>query len=218
MTRNAKGFTLAELLTAMVVMSIISLAVVSLTMALTTAQAYSEDFYRHVQIARNSLRYIERDINKAKLITAGDSDTLVYWADDANGNGDIELTELRMITTDLATGEVFLCYAEFPAFWPQSWKDTWDADMTVEIATNLASVTSWIKNDSWYKRDELATEVTALKFTVSPAVPVAEMVQIELTVGEGVGAVELRSSASMRSNKIADLYIADNVYYLAEPE
>jgi prepilin-type N-terminal cleavage/methylation domain-containing protein len=218
MTRNAKGFTLAEMLTAMVIMSIISLAVVSLTMALTTAQEYSEDFYRHVQIARNSLRYIERDINKAKLITAGDSDTLVYWADDANGNGDIELTELRMITTDLATGEVFLCYAEFPAFWPQNWKDTWDADMTVEIATNLASVTSWIKNDSWYKRDELATEVTSLKFTVSPAVPVAEMVQIELTVGEGVGAVELRSSASMRSHKIADLYIADNVYYLAEPE
>jgi prepilin-type N-terminal cleavage/methylation domain-containing protein len=218
MTRNAKGFTLAELLTSMVVMSIISLAVVSLTMALTTAQEYSEDFYRHVQIARNSLRYIERDINKAKLITAGNSDTLVYWID-TNGNGDIELTELRMITTDLETGEVFRCYAEFPAFWPQNWKDQWEADMTVEIATNLASVTSWIKNDSWYKRDELATEVTALKFTVSPAVPVAEMVQIELTVGEGVGAVELRISASMRSNKIADLYMdGHGVYFLAAPE
>ena len=90
MTRNAKGFTLAELLTAMMVMSIISLAVLSLTMALTTAQEYSEDFYRHVQIARNSLRRIERDINKANLITTGDADTLVYW-EDTNGNGDIEI-------------------------------------------------------------------------------------------------------------------------------
>ena len=218
MTRKSKGFTLAELLTSMVIMSIISLAVVSLTMALTTAQEHSENFYRHVQIARNSLRFIERDINKAKLITAGDSDTLVYWLD-TNGNGDIELTELRMITTNLDTGEVMLCYAEFPVFWPQAWKDTWEADMTVEIATNLASAISWIKNDSWYKQDELATEVTSLKFTVSPAVPVAEMVQIELTVGEGIGAVELRSSASMRSHKIADLYMdGHGVYFLAEPE
>ena len=218
MTRNTKGFTLAELLMALVVMSIISLAVVSLTTALTTAQECSEDFYRHIQIARNSLWKIERDINQSKLITAGDSHRLVYWLDDANDNGDIELRELRLVTTDIATGRVMLYRAVFPAFWPQVWKDMWDDSMTVQMATDLPTAISWITNSQWAVKDELATEVTSLKFTVSPAAPTAEILQIELTVGQGPGAVELRSSASMRANKLADLYMDEGSYYLAEPE
>ena len=206
------------MLTALVVMSIISLAVVSLTMALTTAQEYSVDFYRNVQIARNSLRRLARDIHKSKLITAGNSDTLVYWLGDANGNGDIELTELRLVTTDLDTGKVMLCRAEFPAFWPQAFKDSWDTGMTVEIATDLGMAVSWIRNAQWARADELATEVTALKFSASPAIPTSEVLQIEMTVGEGPGAVELRTSASMRANKLADLYMDAGTYHLLPPE
>jgi len=218
MTRNAKGFTLAEMLMSLVVMSIISLAVVSLTMALTTAQEYSADFYRNVQIARNSLRRLERDINRAKLITAGDANTLVYWLDDANGNGDIELTEMRMISTNIATGQVMFHHVEFPEFWPQEWKDTWDDSMTVQIATDLPTAISWLAHPQWGAPDVLATDVTSLKFSASPAAPIAETLQIELTVGEGPGAVELRSSASMRANKLADLYMNEGVYYLTGPE
>ena len=218
MTRNTKGFTLAEMLMALVVMSIISLAVVSLTMALTTAQEYSEDFYRHVQIARNSLRRLEREINKAKLITAGDSNTLVYWLDDTNGNGDIELTELRLITTDIATGQVMLHRAEFPAGWSQALKDSVNDSIKVQDATVLPTIIAAIRNPMWARQDALATEVTSLKFTASPAIPTAQVLQIELTVGEGPRAVELRSSASMRANKLADLYMKDGKYYLVEPE
>lgn len=218
MNRNSKGFTLAEMLTSMVVMAIISLAAVSLTMALTVAQESSEDFYRHVQIARNSLRRIERNINKAKLITAADSNTLVYWADDANENGAVELTELRMITTDLATGEVMLCYAEFPAFWPASWKTQWDERMTVDMAADLSTAAGWIKNDQWFKQDALATEITSLKFSLSPTAPTSEVLQIEMTVGEGPGSVQLRSSASLRASKVADLYVDEGDYFLAAPE
>jgi prepilin-type N-terminal cleavage/methylation domain-containing protein len=218
MTRNAKGFTLAEMLMSLVVMSIISLAVVSLTMALTTAQEYSEDFYRNVQIARNSLRRLEREINRSKLITAGDANTLVYWQDDANGNGDIELTELRLVTTDIAAGKVMYYRVEFPDFWPQEWKDIWDDSMTVQIATDLPTAISWLTHPQWGAADVLATDVTSLEFTASPAAPIAEILQIELTVGEGPGAVELRSSASMRANKLADLYMDEGVYYLTEPE
>jgi len=218
MISNRKGFTLAEMLTAMVVMSIISLAAVSLTMALTTAQEYSEDFYRNIQIARNSLRRIERDINKAKLITAGDANTLVYWLEDSNDNGDIELKELRMIKTDLATGKVMLCRAEFPVFWPQAWKDQWNDSMTVAMATSLPDAASCIENVQWARADEWATEVTSLQFTASPSFPTAEMVQIEVTVGDGPGMVKLRTSASMRAHKIDDLYMDDGVYYLTEPE
>ena len=217
MTRNTKGFTLAEMLTAMVVMAIISLASVSLTMALTTAQEYSEDFYRHVQIARNSLRRIERDINKAKLITAADSDTLVYWMD-SNDNGEIELTELRAITTNIAAGEVSLCRAELPVFWPPSWKKAWDNSMTVPIATNLTTAVAVIKNVRWARSDELANEVSSIRFTTSPAAPTSELVQIELTVGDGPGMVQLRSTAAMRAHKIEDLYTSGGLYYLEPPE
>ncbi|MBL7219074.1 MAG: prepilin-type N-terminal cleavage/methylation domain-containing protein [Phycisphaerae bacterium] len=218
MTRNAKGFTLAEMLMSMLVMSIISLAVVSLTTALTTAQEYSEDFYRHVQIARNSLRCIEREINRAKLITAGNSTTLVYWLEDTNGNGDIELTELRLITTDIATGRVMLHRAEFPAGWPPVWKDIYDDSITVHDATVLPNAIAAITKPQWARQDALATEVASLRFTASPAIPVAQVLQIEMTVGEGPRAVELRSSASMRANKLADLYMDDGTYYLVEPE
>jgi len=218
MIRNQRGFTLAEMLTAMVVMAIISLATLSLTMALTTAQEYSEDFHRNVQIARNSLRRIERDINRAKLITAGNSDVMVYWLEDSNDNGDIELRELRMIARDPSTGKVWLHYAEFPDFWPQVWKDQWDNDMTVQIATRLNDAATWIKNVQWAKADELASEVSSMSFSALSAPPMCELVQIEVTVGEGPGMVKLRTTASMRAHKISDLYMDSGVYYLTPPE
>jgi prepilin-type N-terminal cleavage/methylation domain-containing protein len=219
MTRNTKGFTLAELMMSLVVMSVISLAVASLTMALTKAQEYSEDFYRHVQIARNSLRRIERDINKSKLITAGDSNTLVYWLDDANNNGDIELTELRLITTDVATGKVLLCRVEFPAGWPEAWKEIFDDSMTVPLATDLSSAITWVRRSAWAHEEELATEVSSFKFTASPSIPASEVLQIEMTVGDGPGLVELRTTTHMRASKLAYLYRdKEGVYYLQAPQ
>ncbi|MDP6544723.1 MAG: type II secretion system protein [Phycisphaerae bacterium] len=218
MIQKAKGFTLAEMLMSMMVMSIVSLAVVSMTMALTTAQEYSEDFYRNIQIARNSLRRIERDVNKSKLITAGDSNTLVYWLDDANGNGDIELTEMRMVRSNPATGEVTRYRPVLPVFWPQEWKDIWENSMTVQIATDLPTAIAWLTHPQWAVQETLATDVTSLKFTASPAIPTSEVLQIEVTVGEGPGAVELRSSSSMRASKLADLYMDDGDYHLVVRE
>ncbi|MCP4376762.1 MAG: prepilin-type N-terminal cleavage/methylation domain-containing protein [bacterium] len=218
MTRNSKGFTLAELLMSLLVTSVIALAVTSLTISLTKADEYSENFYRHVQIARNSLRRIERDINKAKLITAGSSTSLVYWLEDANDNGDIELTELRLITADVATGKVLLYRAEFPSAWPAAWKTVFDNAMTVPIATNLTIAGIWIKNSLWAHTEELATEVTSFAFTASPSIPTSEVLQTEITVGDGPGLVELRSSASMRANKLAYLYKdSGGTYYLKTP-
>jgi len=214
MTRNVKAFTLAEMLTALTVMSIISLAVVTLTMALTTAQEYSEDFYRRIQIGRNALRRIERDVNKAKLITAGDDHSLVYWLEDSNENDDVELPELCLVRFDAATGQVHLYQPRFPPFWPQEWKDNWNEQMTIDMATDLPTAIDWLTSPQWLNRRVLATEVTDLTFTASPAPPITELLQTELTVGTEPRSVTLRSSAAMRANRISDLYMDEGTYYL----
>ncbi|MBT3202009.1 MAG: hypothetical protein HN350_19075 [Phycisphaerales bacterium] len=113
---------------------------------------------------------------------------------------------------------VSIHYAQFPEAWPPVWKAQWDDTMTVAIATDPVEALSWMNSAQWAATQELASEVTSLKFSVSPEAPLAEMVQIEVTVGSGPGAVELRSSASMRAHKIADLYMDGGVYYLAAPE
>jgi len=215
MTGKAKAFTLAEMLTALTVMSIISLAVVTLTMSLTTAQEYSEDFYRRIQIARNALRRIERDIKKSKLITAGDGTSLVYWLEDANRNDDVELDELRLVQYDASRDEVHLYRPVFPAFWPQEWIDNWNEQMTIDMATDLPTAITWLTSPNWLNKQVLATEVTDFAFTASPAPPVAELLQTELTIGEEPRSVTLRSSASMRADRLSDLYKDDDTYYLS---
>ena len=197
MTRNAKAFTLAELLVAMLVMGIIAVAVAGMSIALSTAHEYSEDFYRHTQIARNGMRRIQRALRQANLITATDSTSVAYWAEDTNGNGQINRREMRLLTFQSQTGELAEYRVEFPAWWPEWWKETFDVELSLSAVTTIGQVDSLGGTIGWTER-LWATELTDASFVASPAAAQTKVLQVQFTVGQGSRRVTLRSAAAPR--------------------
>ena len=213
MARGTRAFTLAELVMAMAIMSIIGLAVVGMTMALTDAQEYSGDFYRNVQIARHAMRYVQREIQKANLVTAVDSDSLAYWADDTNDNGGINLTEMRLVAFDSGDREIAEYRIEFPSWWTQLMKDLEDAPLSLAWATDMSNVTS-MRSNSYVVRRLLATEAAPVTFTVSPSAPLTKLLQTEVTVGQGDRRVVLRGATALRADWTGHVGTVDSEWVL----
>lgn len=95
---NFKGFTLAELLIALIVTGIILAAVAALAYALGTANESSDDTaVKQAQLRYATLRISEL-IRYSKLVYAASESEIVLWLD-RDGNGELDLIgELVAIT------------------------------------------------------------------------------------------------------------------------
>ena len=109
-TRYENGFTLAELLIALIVTGIILAAVAALAYALGTANESSDDTaVKQAQLRYATLRISEL-IRYSKLVYAASESEIVLWLD-RDGNGELDLIgELVAITkVILAGGDMQLC-------------------------------------------------------------------------------------------------------------
>ena len=112
-TRYDKGYTLIELLVALIVSSIILAAVATLAFAMSSANDASDD----TSIKQAQLRYatlrISELVRHCKLICGTPGNDLAVWKADTNGNGLININELVYIEREADANCLSLC--EFPA-------------------------------------------------------------------------------------------------------
>jgi prepilin-type N-terminal cleavage/methylation domain-containing protein len=93
-TRYESGFTLAEILTAMVIASIILAAVVSMAYAIGAVKDASDDTaYKQAQLRYATLRISEL-IRNCRLVFGQTTEGLGIWRADDNGNGQIDVNEI----------------------------------------------------------------------------------------------------------------------------
>jgi len=112
--RYNKGFTLIELIIALIVTSIIATAVVTLAYALDTANEFTEDNCRtQVQIRFASLR-ISDLIRRSRLVCYASGGDLAVWEADYNNDGQINISELVYIECGPPPGSL-LRFCEFPS-------------------------------------------------------------------------------------------------------
>ena len=222
MTRNAPGFTLVELVMAMFITSIIAAAVAGMSMVLSTANAHSEDRYMAIESARNAMRKIQLDFQKALLITAvsEDGSSLLYWVRDENENGKINLTELRLLRHESGEKQIRRYQVAFPDTWPQPLRDAQDTEFTLQSSLNLSTMASYVAGSTHSVGRLLAVDVHDFEVSLPPssqAPPLATLVQIRHTVGQGEQALTLRSAASLRADATGYVGVANGVYVLTMP-
>jgi prepilin-type N-terminal cleavage/methylation domain-containing protein len=110
-----KGFTLAELLVAMMVTAIVLAAVASLAYAMGGANdATSDTSLKQAQIRAATMRISEL-IRNAKLICGTPTDALVIWRADADSNKKINSDELVYIQSNSARNKIQLIQYNRPA-------------------------------------------------------------------------------------------------------
>lgn len=94
-----KGFTLVELLVAMVVTSIVLTAVATLAYAMSSANDATDDTsQKQAQIRFTTLRVSEL-IRHCKLICSATGEDMAIWRADDNNDGQINISELVYIET-----------------------------------------------------------------------------------------------------------------------
>src|SRR3972149_4536193 len=111
---NYRGFTLAELLVALMVTSIVLAAVATLAFALGAAYETSDDISQKQAQVRFATLRISELIRNCKLICGASGDDLAIWRADDNDDGQINISELVYIEMGPSGEHLQLC--EFTSF------------------------------------------------------------------------------------------------------
>ncbi len=110
---NHKGFTLAELLIALMVTSIVLTAVATLAYAMSSANDVSDDTSQKQAQVRFATLRISELIRHSKLILKANDDDLAVWRADDNGNEQINVNELVYI--EAGQNRDYIRLLEFPS-------------------------------------------------------------------------------------------------------
>ncbi len=112
-TRYENGFSLVELLVALIVTGIVLAAVATLAFAVGAANDATDDSSQKQAQVRYATLRISELIRHCKLICGTPSDDLAVWRADDNGDGQININELVYI--ERGTGRDYLRLCEFPS-------------------------------------------------------------------------------------------------------
>jgi prepilin-type N-terminal cleavage/methylation domain-containing protein len=173
-TAYTKGFTLVELMVALIVMGIIMGAIATLAFAFGTANDMSDDTDRkQAQIRFATLRVSEL-IRHCKLICLASPDDFAVWRADDNEDGQINFSELVYIEKGADSDHLHFC--EFSI-------SVWDP------AINLSDIQTYSTN--WWVMFNMNVESMALipecgnvqfQFDASP--PQSKFVNISFEITE----------------------------------
>jgi len=200
MKSKTSAFTLVELVMAMSITAMTALAVAGATMTLSTAYSRSQDYYQNIQTARATMLRFHSAVCKARLIVAADNNTLVLWDGDTNGDGQINIAELLLIDYDKGTRELREYSVVYPDEMCESLKDTHNVHIPLSSVTAVGAAGTVLGTPPYIQERLVATDVTDFTVATDSAPPLAGMVKLQITVGQGTESITLRSASTMRAN------------------
>ncbi len=200
-----KGFTLAELLMALVVTSIIFTAVVTLAHALDTANDASDDTSEKQAQVRYATLRISELIRHCRLICGAPGNDLCIWRSDDNGDGKINPIELVYIES--GAGRDLLQLLDF------TWSASWNLTLfeSQDINTKDALIMACDE-----RRMLVVPECSNVRFAFDEAPPMTKLVSISFELYENGAVRQYQISTSLRGwsghllNAAGDAIVADD--------
>ena len=211
---DRKAFTLPELLMAMAITAVVGLAVVTVTFALSNAQAHAGVRSDAIQSARAGMVRIEAVLRKCKLVTGGDGGSMVCWMGDRNDDGAINLDEIIVIRHLSGSRVVELRQVSFPDTLAPDIVTALNQSRTLAGAANTAGVSSLMDQaiyNSYLMTVVLATEVEDLQIVPDAARPFSRLVLLRLTAGSAGRQITLTNSAVVRAPAVDSIEMVDGV-------
>lgn len=173
--RRPGGFTLAELLVALMVSSIILAAVAALAYAVGSANDSTDDTERKQAHVRYTTLRVSELIRHCKLICFAGSDDFVVWSGDDNGDGQINSSEL--VCVERTAGGDSLRFCDFPV--------AGGFDPVIDLSDIGASSTSWWTGLGLsIRRTTLLPECSNVEFSFDVLPPLTRFVNISFDLLE----------------------------------
>ena len=216
--KSREGLTVAELVLALSITAMIALSAAGVSMALSTAYAQSQNSYENLQTLRSAMMRIQSELNRAKLIVAVGERTVVYWKDDTNGDGKINLSELATIRYDEPQRRIDKHQVVFPESMDPMTRKALDERVRLWSAMNIPTTVSTIEGSAYHQAQIIAEGVQAFAVDAAPPCPKAKTVTIKISAGDEVKFITIRSAATMRAGRTKDVGVSDNEYTLFPSE
>ncbi|MHC4394069.1 MAG: PilW family protein [Planctomycetota bacterium] len=189
--RDKQGFTLVELLVALMVTSIVLAAVATLTFAIGSANDATNDTSQKQARVRYTTLRISELIRGCKLICGTPSDDMAIWRADDNDDGQINVDELVYI--ERGTGRDFVRLKEFsvPAGWPNF----------VLLISDIQDVSTkpWLIANCDTTDTGLIPQSSNVEFRLDSAAPQSRFVSIIFDVVENKVVRQYQINAALRS-------------------
>lgn len=203
---GGKGFTLVELLVALIVTSVVLAAVATLAYAFSSADDSTRDASRKQAQVRYATLRISELIRHGKLICFAGSDDFALWQADDNSDGQINISELVYVETGSSGDHLRLC--EFPLSNP---------DPVVALNDIGAFSTNWW---SVYSSDVTYTQImpqcSNVQFSFDELPPQSRFVSISFDLVENDIAHQYQIGAGLRGwagnllNQAGDSLVSDD--------
>ena len=176
--RQFKGFTLVELMVALVITGFIMSAIATLAFAFSSANETSDEIsVTQAQVRFASLRLKEM-ISHSRLVCAKTSQDLILWRGDTDGDNNMDITEVVYIET--GANKDFIQLLEFKSA-QAGLVSSFDSSNKIGVLpvpnVKLAFLASTV-----YSRTKLITSCSNITFTLDKPAPNTEFVSISFDI------------------------------------
>jgi prepilin-type N-terminal cleavage/methylation domain-containing protein len=215
--RRPKGFTLIEILLAVIVTAVVGLCVVTVTGAMFSAMEASNDSYGCVQTGRVLTLRLSKLVRCAQLVTdvSDDASAMMIWEADRNGDRAINLTELIVISWDAQNEQLQQDKIEFPSNWSESVIAALDVNVPLSQA-RISSSTLMSYYAVYGSTQPLADGITAFSVQTDVASPMTEVLGVHLSVERKDQVMAARRTSTLRASQVHRVTGTEGSYVLSE--
>ena len=204
-TKCKKGFSLVELLVALMVSSIVLAAVATLAYAMSSANDSTDDTSRKQAQVRYTTLRISELIRQCKLICFAGLDDFTVWRGDDNEDGQINAGELVIIESGSSRDHLHLC--DFPV--------AGGVDPVIDLDDIGAYSTNWWSSLG-IRRTPLIPECSNVQFSFDVLTLDARFVNISFDLSENGFSRQYQLNAYVRGwagnllNEAGDGLVSDD--------
>lgn len=197
--RTAKGFTMAELVIAISITTVIGLAVTGMAVGLSNIQEHSRNYYESLQTSRIASERLQEMLRSALLVTASSDDALILWARDERDPEKINITEIVYIYLDRDLRELRMRSVVFPDSMNKDTAASLDDTVGMGAADDTKVILEAGKLPMYDSVQVLAEKVTDFEVYTDLDPPKTRAVKFIISIGEGDEMVTLIGGATLRA-------------------
>lgn len=187
---GSRGFTLIEILLALAITAMVATVVAALLFSAANGTASRDAVQGNSSLVDVVCTRINSAVRPAGRILAQADGLLVFWTSDSDGNNKPNLSELRRLELDPATGNLVL-YAAPTTINP------WD-DTSYDLAQDFASITAALRGTTNYPGTPILSSVQQWTPSSVGAMSTATCLTYQVKVNGPTGTLSARAAVAMR--------------------
>ena len=209
-----RGFTLAELMIGVAIMSLVALSVLGLSVGLSNAHESNDNYHQSLQTARSAMLKVQSALRKARLVIGQTDTELLLWTDDEDGSGTIKVSEMLLLRWSNQSRELREHRIDLDSL-EDYWRGVYDVEADLDTCVSYPGpVSSWMRNHRFAQERVLAEDVTDFQVTGESDPPMGKLLKVNISAGASGNEVSLRSVVKIRADVTDEVEVHGGEYEL----